>query len=63
MQALRESFSNGSLNANCANCDYYYSRPDFHVPEMRTLAKSTRRRLAGEIVRHHDPLSDLWVLE
>jgi radical SAM protein with 4Fe4S-binding SPASM domain len=63
MRALRESFTNGTLNPNCLRCDYYYQKPDFHMPDMRRLAKTTRRRLAGEAVRHREPIAEPWCLE
>lgn len=62
LRALRASFVNGKLNPNCASCDHYYQRPDFHTPQMRRLAKIMRRRMAGEIVRHKAPANN-WVLE
>ena len=63
LRALRESFSNGCLNSNCTACDYYYQPTGFHLPEMRGMAKTARRRLAGEVVRHEGPPPDDWMLE
>ena len=59
---LRQSFIDGSLNANCSSCDYYYEEPGFHLPARREMAKTIRRRSAGEIVRHVEPPSDDWLL-
>jgi radical SAM protein with 4Fe4S-binding SPASM domain len=63
MQALRESFKNDSLNPNCASCDYYYAPPDFHTRHMRMLAKTARRRMAGEVIRHTEPSPNNWALD
>lgn len=63
MLRLRKSFEDGSLNPNCASCDYYYLKPGFHTPEMRARAKSSRRRVAGEVVRHLEPVASSWALE
>jgi radical SAM protein with 4Fe4S-binding SPASM domain len=63
VRAVRQSFTDGCLNSNCAKCDYYYQPPGFQTSEMRRMAKDSRRRLAGEIVRHREPVSDAWLLE
>jgi radical SAM protein with 4Fe4S-binding SPASM domain len=63
LRAVRQSFTNGCLNSNCSNCDYYYQPPDFHTPEMRRTAKISRRRLTGEIVRHEKPVANAWQME
>lgn len=63
LRALRASFTDGTLNSNCAKCDYYYKPPGFHEPEMRNVAKVTRRRLSGEIVRHSGPFRWEWQME
>jgi radical SAM protein with 4Fe4S-binding SPASM domain len=63
LRAVRESFRNGCLNSNCSKCDYSYHTPDFHTPAMRNMAKATRRRLAGDIVRHGQPISHEWQME
>lgn len=63
MQALRASFSDGTLNSNCSSCDYYYRPPDFHSPDMRKRARTMRRRMAGEVVRHDEPVTSAWTLE
>jgi radical SAM protein with 4Fe4S-binding SPASM domain len=63
LRELRDSFRNGCLNANCAKCDYSYAPPDFHVPAMRRMARDTRRRLAGETVRHDAPITHDWQME
>jgi hypothetical protein len=63
MKSLRQSFCDGSLNRNCAQCDNYYRPAAFHSSEMRAMAKVTRRRLGGEIVRHAEPLEAEWQME
>lgn len=63
MEALRRSFTDGSLNPNCAKCDVYYRPPDFWTKEMRGLAKNARRRAAGEIIRHNKPVEGVWQME
>jgi radical SAM protein with 4Fe4S-binding SPASM domain len=63
VRALRRSFEDGSLNPNCAKCDYNYQPVQFHSPEMRRRARSSRRRERGEIVRHSKPVTGVWQME
>ncbi|MFL6765955.1 MAG: radical SAM protein [Sphingomicrobium sp.] len=63
LRALRASFTDGTLNPNCSKCDSYYQPPGFHLPRMREMAKASRRRYAGEIVRHLEPVRGEWQLE
>lgn len=63
LRRLRDSFRDGTLNRNCSKCDFYYQPPGFHTPEMRRMAKATRRRHSGEIVRHAGPFSWEWQME
>jgi radical SAM protein with 4Fe4S-binding SPASM domain len=63
MRALRRSFTDGTLNPNCAKCDVYFRPADFRTREMRAFAKSSRRRSGGEIVRHGTPVAKVWQME
>ena len=63
VRALRDSFENGSLNPNCSRCDFYYKPAEFRSLDMRRRARSSRRRLAGEVVRHTRPVTDTWQME
>lgn len=57
LKALRDSFRDGSLNANCAKCDYYYAPPDLYSRSARRRAQMSRRRQRGEIVRSSKPIT------
>ncbi|MXO60695.1 radical SAM protein [Altererythrobacter salegens] len=63
IRALRASFGNGTLNSNCAKCDYNYRPAEFHSPAMRKRAKDARRLQQGVIVRHTDPVTGVWQVE
>ncbi len=63
LQALRESFRNGSLNANCAKCDYYYAPVDLYSRAARRRARISRRRQRGEIVRSSTPITEPFQFE
>lgn len=63
MRALRESFSNGTLNANCAKCDYYYDPVDLYSKEARQRARISRRRQRGEIVNGSAPITSPFQFE
>lgn len=60
LRALRESFSDGTLNPNCAQCDYYYAPFAPGTWEERQRARISRRRQRGEIVRHSKPVDRVW---